>query len=67
MKIVKEPDKVYKCYDCGCEFIPDSEDIRHGSSMKSGAFLGILPLITDCDYVFCPHCKNRIIIKWYNY
>ena len=65
MKIVKEPDRIYKCEDCGCEFIPEGNDIKEGSGMQEGAFLGILPLISRCRYVLCPFCNKQIIIEWY--
>lgn len=66
MKILKHADKPIKCDRCGCEFLCDNpNDIhRNEAVMCDDGFLGILPCLRDADYVYCPECHERIILRW---
>jgi len=63
MKIIKGPDPI-TCNNCGCQFEYDTNDIIDDCQMKDGAFLGILPLVRNCNTIKCPCCGHKIILEW---
>lgn len=64
-RIVKEPDKVYKCHTCGCEFIPEANEICFNDEVfQGGVFLGVLPGWVFCNSTRCPRCKAKVIMEW---
>lgn len=44
-----------RCYNCGCLFSYEKEDIERGTNFSFGVFAG-------CEYVICPQCKEKITI-----
>lgn len=59
IEIIKEgTKKITSCNICGCEFSFEDEDIK--TSYKD-TFYVIAPRLYE--YVTCPQCKNKIILK----
>lgn len=42
-----------RCYNCGCLFSYEKEDIERSTNVYFGVF-------ADYEYVICPQCKSKI-------
>lgn len=59
IEIIKEGTrKITTCNICGCEFSFEVEDIE---TSYTEVFNAIAP--RRCEYVACPQCNNKIILK----
>jgi DNA-directed RNA polymerase subunit RPC12/RpoP len=66
MEILEEGQKVYACEDCGCQFrlTSEKEITRNDWSYMSCGFFNMDQQRVYYDWVKCPQCGNKIIIKW---
>ena len=64
--ITKPPTKKYLCSQCGCEFtIDSSDDIEIGYIGTKPHFLPGLTRQLRGQYISCPVCFHKIILKEY--
>lgn len=66
MEIVEEGQKLYTCEDCGCMFRITSEKEVNRDDWKYVTHGFLIPETKRAyfDWVKCPQCGNKIIIKW---
>lgn len=64
MKILKEPDKVFKCEHCGCEFTMEPGDKMNITPVKNEYGFLFLPTWDDAYTVRCPSCGREVFVKW---
>ena len=59
IKIINNPIQKIKCNNCNCILSYEPEDIK-----TNWEFLTFLPIKTYYNYIRCPICKEKIILKW---
>lgn len=65
MKVIKGSSKEFECSCCGTKFVLEKTDnIYEGVVDRIESFLPGLYDYIDGKYVFCPNCKQKVVIKY---